>query len=281
VAVDNAYNAYTFNGSAWTGPVVIDKTAGAAAQDGTSPDYVSVSCGSPRFCVAVDGTHAYTFNGSSWSAPSTLSENGGLEVSCSGTFCLAMDDVGNAYTDDGGTWTEHKGAAPDVEANGQQVSSYQVSCAAADFCAAVSVAGTALTYKGGSFSAPVTIDSAAGAAQAFDVSCPSAAFCMAVDANQSVFTFDGTSWKAGAASAAGATVGDGLSCSSATSCMMVDGQGNVTTFNGSAWKLDESFQFTGPSDAELPSDGELTAGVSCPSAALCVTVGEGHYAVWH
>jgi hypothetical protein len=274
VAVDNAYDAYTFNGNAWTGPVVIDQAAGAAAQNGNGPDYVSVSCGSPQFCVAVDGTHAYTFNGSSWSAPKVLSEYGGLEVSCREEFCLAMDDDGNAYTYASGAWTTHKGAAPDVQANGQQIPSYQVSCASAAFCAAASVAGTALTYNGASFSAPVAVDSTAGAASGLTVSCPSAAFCMAVDASQAAFTFDGTSWHASAANAGAATDG-GLACASATACLMVDNQGNVTTFNGSQWNLDESFQFAGA------SDGNLAAGVSCPSPTLCVTVGEGHYGVWH
>lgn len=119
----------------------------------------------------------------------------------------------------------------------------------------------------------MTIDAANEGGAPLDVSCPSASFCLAVDSGQRAFAFNGTSWTAGATNAGGATVG-GLSCASATSCLMVDDQGNVTTFNGSDWSLDESFQFAGS------SDGDLAAGVPCPSPTLCVTVGEGHYGVW-
>ena len=63
-----------------------------------------VGCASLTFCVAVDQTgNALSFNGSSWTAP--LSVDGGnhlTSVSCpSASFCLAVDAPGNQVQFDG------------------------------------------------------------------------------------------------------------------------------------------------------------------------------------
>jgi serine/threonine protein kinase len=274
MAADDSYDSYIFNGSEWAGPIVIDQAAQAAAQNGSGSDYLSVSCATPQFCAAVDYNGGlYTFNGTSWSPRKTLSKYGGLSVSCpTAGFCLAMDNDGNAYTYSGGTWTTRKGVAPAAGEISQENAVYQVSCASASFCAIVSATGSALTYNGTSFTAPVTIDAVQNSTL-MNVSCPSAAFCMAIDAGGKSFTFDGTSWKA-SDNLRDAGGDGGVGCASASLCMTLDTQGNLLWFTGSAWNLDESFIFTGS------SDGMLAAGVSCPSAKLCVAVGEGHYGIW-
>jgi hypothetical protein len=47
LAVDASYNAFTFNGSAWTGPTVVDPAAAASAAQ-AQVAYVSVSCATPQ-----------------------------------------------------------------------------------------------------------------------------------------------------------------------------------------------------------------------------------------
>ena len=76
-----------------------------------------VSCPSASFCIAVDdGGDAFTYDGSSWSAPDGIFSSGGLmSVSCpSVSFCVAVGDFGEG--------------------------------------------GAALTYNGSSWSAPTVID---------------------------------------------------------------------------------------------------------------------------
>jgi hypothetical protein len=96
MSVDNAGNAYTYNGSAWSAPTPID-TATAQIDGG---EFTAVSCPASSFCVAIDGReNVLTFNGSGWSAPQPLTsavEHPG--VSCaSASFCAAVDGAGNAF----------------------------------------------------------------------------------------------------------------------------------------------------------------------------------------
>jgi hypothetical protein len=94
-------------------------------------------------------------------------------VSCpAGTsFCVAVDDAGNALTSTAGVW----GAAAGIDP-GHVVKS--VSCPTASFCTAVDDAGNALTYSVGVWSAPVSIDPGH---VLNSVSCSAVSFCAAVD----------------------------------------------------------------------------------------------------
>ncbi|MBV9607249.1 MAG: hypothetical protein JO027_19190 [Solirubrobacterales bacterium] len=98
VAVDTGGNAYTFNGSAWSGANPIDTADGTI--DGGALD--AVSCPSATFCAAIDGLESVlTFNGSAWTAPARL-EPGTVShssVSCpSAGVCEAVDGAGNAFS---------------------------------------------------------------------------------------------------------------------------------------------------------------------------------------
>jgi hypothetical protein len=96
VAVDTAGNAYTYNGTAWSGAAPIDTVNGQI--DGG--EMRAVSCPVSSFCAAIDGRESVlTFNGSTWSAPQQL-ETAALAsgVSCaSSSFCVAVDGGGNAF----------------------------------------------------------------------------------------------------------------------------------------------------------------------------------------
>ena len=68
----------------------------------------SVSCPSASFCVAVDNAgNALTYNGSSWSSPSNIDGSSSINsVSCpSASFCIAVDNAGNALTYNGSSWS--------------------------------------------------------------------------------------------------------------------------------------------------------------------------------
>ncbi len=96
VAVDTAGNAYTYNGTAWSGAAPID-TANGQIDGG---EMRAVSCPVSSFCAAIDGRESVlTFNGTTWSAPQQL-ETAALAsgVSCaSSSFCVAVDGGGNAF----------------------------------------------------------------------------------------------------------------------------------------------------------------------------------------
>jgi hypothetical protein len=155
----------TFNGSAWSTPVLIN-----------SATIESISCPSSSFCVAVglDG-EITTFNGGEWSSPRVVDAQRTLDsVSCpTQSFCLAIDQSGYAVT-----LTE--GAANTSVRKIASKSPGYVSCASSSLC--VAVEGTAvLTFDGSSWSKPVEIDNPAVDGSLRSVSCPSVSFCVAND----------------------------------------------------------------------------------------------------
>jgi len=133
VAVDDAGNAITFNGSSWSSP------SNFAVED--YDHLLSVSCPSASFCIAVDDSgDALTYNGSSWSSPTGIVADYTESVSCpSTTFCVVVTGSGHAYTYNGSTWSS--------PANIAGLSTLDsVSCPSAEFCTAVDEDGDAVTY---------------------------------------------------------------------------------------------------------------------------------------
>jgi hypothetical protein len=112
-------------------------------------------------------------------------------VSCSSpSFCAALDNGANAFTFNGSTWSALVNADPNGLSMGEGVVSWPVvSCPTTAFCAAVDGGGgNVVTFDGGSWTAPVTIDakaanSVSGPVLVFlmSVSCHSARFCVAGD----------------------------------------------------------------------------------------------------
>ena len=111
VAVDTGGNAYTYNGTAWSGAAPIDTTNGQI--DGG--EMRAVSCPVSSFCAAIDGRESVlTFNGTTWSAPQQLETAAlGSGVSCaSSSFCVAVDGGGNAFVYGAATRVSQPLAAP-------------------------------------------------------------------------------------------------------------------------------------------------------------------------
>ena len=85
----------------WSAPATIDARAGV--NDGL----VTVSCASPRFCLAADAAgRVIRFDGTSWSKPATVDRAGLSEISCvSLRFCGAVDQAGEALFFNGSAWS--------------------------------------------------------------------------------------------------------------------------------------------------------------------------------
>ena len=178
-----------------------------------------------------------------------------------------------------------------------------VSCAGAQFCAAVDSAGTAYTYSGSSWSGatPLSRDGLSW------VSCPTDGFCVATSNGATLYTYSGGRWSpptkllsgtgagkpaqltsvscatasfclatgnthsyafSGGNWARGVAVEHGamltsVSCAGAQFCAAVDSGGNVYTYAGGSWSKARSISTVG-----------LTY-VSCPTAAFCLASGAG------
>ena len=189
---------------------------------------------------------------------------------------------------------------------------YGVSCPTTRTCIAVDETGKALTWRGGRWSAPQTVDDGN---TLNSVSCPSTTFCVATASGQAS-VFDGRSW--GAARTVGAPATYRVSCPTTTFCGAVGATGYpgqpsiVATFDGTAW-ASSATQSTGTLEDRLldlscPQAGRCTAvnhdgqvlrlaggrwapqrqriepgasAVSCPTVAFCMAVGSSYVGVFH
>src|SRR5581483_2020176 len=141
-----------------------------------------------------------------WAAPSHIDhQQGGVDsVSCpASSFCLAVDDYGNAVRFDGHSWT----APVSVD---HAFSQHNVSCVSATFCVMTSY-GAERVYNGTSWSSPVSLTDWGA------VDCVTTTFCVAL-AGTSVQLFDGTSWSPATTLPINAS---DVSCNSPTFCIAV------------------------------------------------------------
>jgi hypothetical protein len=221
---------FIFNGHSWQFEV----------QDGLPMS--SVSCTGPDFCEILtyetDGTVLSAFwNGKTVSNTAAVDAYLGFgpaptqgQVSCvSPAFCVAVDDLGNAFTlnSNGTSWSTATALDPGLTAI-----MTGVSCPTATFCVAIDAGGHEYTYDGTSWTAPATIDST-GEPQA--ISCTATRFCLMGDLSGNVATFDGASWSATSDIDPGITAGTGLtgiSCADAAHCVAVDWEGNALVGTG-------------------------------------------------
>jgi hypothetical protein len=179
--------------------------------------------------VAVDaGGNAFTSeDGTSWS-PADIDSNELTSVSCAtASFCVAVDDDGQASTWNGSGWSSDS----DID-NTESFDSVSCTTTPTPFCTAVDNSGHALTYNGVSWSAPYDFDTNAG----LSVSCVTTTSCMAVDDGGDALAWDG----AGNSGADWSSTGidteslDSVSCPSAGFCVVVDQDGNALVYNGPA-----------------------------------------------
>ena len=130
IAVDDAGNAFTYNGS-WTQPKDIDGTR----------ELTAVSCNSSGFCVAVDNHgNAVIRSGGNWALPQGIDGTTplwGVSV-VSSSFAVAVDEDGNALMYNGSSWS-----TTDIDGFEELQSA---SCTSTTFCAVVDVAGHPVGY---------------------------------------------------------------------------------------------------------------------------------------
>jgi len=245
MAVDEAGNAFNFNGSSWSGPTKLTSAVRG---------FNSVSCASSSLCVAIDAeAYAWIWDGSGWSrSPEPLpgwEAHGLAPVSCAPgekpILCAAIVG-GDLDTFNGSSWSGFEAH----EAHALEV----VSCASSSFCVAVDEDEHELTFngitwkKGGAIGIlPVSL------------SCSGEAFCVAVNREEAVIR-SGGSWGAPADIDREGAI-EGVSCASGTFCVAVDHGGNALTFNGSSWSA--------PNPIEGVDTGVGLSGVSCPSSSFC------------
>lgn len=219
---------YTFDGTQWTdhGQIALPLS--------------SVSCTGPSFCEMLSfssngSVYAATWNGTSSGSPAPLDSYPGFGpqpgegyVSCAtATFCVAVDQLGNAFTFNGSTWSQPTALVP-----GWTASLDAISCPATTFCAAIDAGGHEYTFNGTGWTAQTSIDSA-GQAQA--ISCTISHFCLMADLSGNVATFDGATWSAISNVDPVTTAGTGLtgvSCADAAHCVAVDWEGNALAGTG-------------------------------------------------
>ena len=187
--------------------------------------------------------------GGTWSAPTNIDSHSPPSVSCpSASFCVAVDNNGNAIKYNGSPWS----AVSDIDTV-QNVSS--VSCPSASFCVAVDEKGNALTYNGSAWSAPSAIDGSNG--NLSSVSCASASFCVAVNGSGSVFTYNGSSWSS-PSDINGRSAFLSVSCPSASFCATVAAGGNAFTYT--------------PNDVPTPTVSSVSPNTGSVSGGTAITI---------
>ncbi|HET9655021.1 MAG TPA: hypothetical protein VFP72_06690, partial [Kineosporiaceae bacterium] len=165
-AVDAGGNAFTYDGTTWTGPTKINKTA-----------LVAVSCPTVNWCVAIDPTAALRFDGKGWSAPIPLAGAQYLSaLSCPGAgFCQAVDSGTTiSATFDGTTWGTPTALGTTAH------TAVSMSCASISFCLALDTAGGSATFDGTRWTPTTTRGIVAAGLSPPGLSCSPSTFCMAV-----------------------------------------------------------------------------------------------------
>lgn len=135
----------------------------------------SISCGSPRWCLAADAAgDVATYDGRSWSGPRATSNGSIPSLSCPAPrFCLAVTSRGVARFD-GRSWSTFAYLA------GKGVAT-TVTCATRTRCLVGQDAGLIATYDGRRWSRSVPITPAADrAASVTRIACPTTTICAAL-----------------------------------------------------------------------------------------------------
>jgi hypothetical protein len=91
VAVDEADNAYVFDGQSWT-------TTGALQQGSSVPGRGALSCTGTSSCAAVMGANVQSWSSGAWTTAPVSEQSGNSAISCSSaSFCALVESGGYAY----------------------------------------------------------------------------------------------------------------------------------------------------------------------------------------
>ncbi|MCW2494460.1 hypothetical protein [Jatrophihabitans sp.] len=227
-------------------------SAGVDPQHGEG--VTAISCPTPHFCAAVDGSgSALEFKGpadrfATIARPQVVSATRLSAVSCpTDQFCAAVDDGGYATNWNGTAWS-----APLAVDPGAALS--LVSCGSPTSCMAATTTGVLLAFDGVGWSTSLTTG-----ARVTGLSCPTSSFCVAGDGSGRVRIFNGMTW-APAVNIAGSTAIQAVSCASAAACTATTNRAAIQ-YNGTSW--------ASPVAVPLGSSTLLTL-LSCGSPTFCV-----------
>jgi hypothetical protein len=284
--VSSAWTSAPARALTWAAPQHIDAATTLMA---------SVSCATPRFCMAMDAIgNAFTWNGQRWSGPVKVDPSGGgfYFISCpTSTFCAEIG--GSTFSPNGGgnarTWNGHTWSRPVAADAGGRVTGF--SCASATLCVAVDTSGHAVTWNGRTWQHEVKEDLGVENPQGagfLAVSCAGAGFCLAVSNDESYLIRQGQegwsnpmpmapllpSCMARGPRGTCYFASGAVSCAGDRFCLLVAngginaGPGAATAWNGQTWSAPQL-------------SAHLNA-VSCAGAHFCVTVdNSGHAFTWN
>ena len=217
-------SAATFNGREWTRLRAVDRSAYVTA----------MSCSSPAFCALITaGGLTATFDGKAWKRSSVLAAPRGYPahwLSCpSAGFCMATDDLGNAYELKDGRWSRPVRV---ITPRLSLLYGFPVSCPARDRCVAVGN-GQAVTFNGSRWLRPRGVRGV-GILGFTAISCSSAQRCVAVTAAGQAVRLRGQTWSRPATISADSLLVT-VSCASSDFCLASDDSGSSWRFSGTKW----------------------------------------------
>lgn len=198
-----------------------------------------------------------------WTTPRSIDTASLRSVSCSSeTFCVALDEQGEALVFDGSSWAQHHMVDP----NDSMPTDEMVSCPATGFCMVVDSGGDATEYQEGRWGTPVNVDQNG----LLGLSCPTETFCVAVDDTGDAVVYDGQGWSTPATVDSSTTVAvslESVSCPSAAFCMAVDSRGSYLTYAGGTWSQPAPVGAGTPYHPQQQLDS-----VSCTGPGFCMVV---------
>ena len=154
-----------------------------------------------------------------WSGPNQVAPAAGFTaVSCpNSSFCVAVDQSGNAFIDNAGTWSTA------LQVNGNE-SLTSISCATNSFCMATTTAAKVYNYSGGMWTSTSLTGADGSPANLTSVSCPVAGSCVATG-EEDAYRFADGAWSTGVVVDSSHANLISLSCPNSSFCVAVDQSG--------------------------------------------------------
>ena len=228
--------------------------------------FESVSCPSVTHCVAIGGAgNAVTFNGRTWSPAHRIGPDVSYHLSCPTTdFCAAVagsDKPGGLNTIallHGTKWSSVQTAA----SRAQPDLLLGVSCTSKQFCVAVNLDGTILTFNGVRWSS----SDPSAPKGLISVSCVTSSFCLAVADSGLYTTYNGRTWSTPQSIPLfNLAFAYSVSCASPTYCVVLGISGYSVTWVSGHWS---------PPVRVFPGVGSAGVSVSCARTNACVAVND-------
>ena len=270
-----------------------DGATNATPDQGLS--FLSVSCPTSQFCIALDeygnvyryenGVWAFDINPyGNWYGPADSPKSGhwnsaapytAFGVSCGAVnLCVVMMGLGvsgspEAFMYERGVWTDDK-ALPTQNVPNSDLTASNISCGSGSMCVATDWGGYGNVFNGTTWSNPIAgFNTYTGNNT---LACPEAVWCMAGNSSMTEASLFDLSGATTVSFTSQATPVDGpsfVTCASPLFCAASDGGGNsgddVSTWNGDGWSTETNIE----SNLSLP---ERIMGIACPDPGSCFVV---------